>query len=112
MARAKRRIVCASFQNLNVVLCDDRLDPSLIAIVYAIHIDEVVGEPPRDDRQKQARILGSDVAKRVGNVPRTDHERPSRGRHLLVADGDLELTLQNIEDFRFMAVNMERRPMT
>ena len=72
----------------------------------------VVARTTSDDRQKQARVLGSDVAKRVGNVPRTDHERPSRGRHLLVADGDLELPLQNIEDFRFMAVNMERRPMT
>src|SRR3977135_120388 len=84
----------------------------MIAIIDPIHIDEVVGEPPRDDRQKQARILGSDVAKRVWNVPRTDHERPSRSGHLLLADGDFELPLPTVEDVRLMAMNMKRRPVS
>ena len=48
----------------------------MIAVVDAIHIDEVVGEPPRDDGQKQVCILGPDIAEGVGNVARTDPDGP------------------------------------
>ena len=110
--QTKHRIVGASFQNLHVVLCDQRLDRSVIAVVDAIDIDEVVGEPPRDHGQKQVRILRSDIAERVGNIARTDHDGPSGGCHLLLADGDFELPVQNIEYFALMAMNMKRRPVS
>ena len=82
----------------------------MIVIIDAIDVDEVVGEAPGNDGQMQTRVLRSDVAKRVGNVARTDHDGAGRGRHLLPTDGDLELPLQNIEDFGLMTVDMERRP--
>jgi hypothetical protein len=70
-------------KNLDVVLCDERLDRGMIVIIDAIDVDEVVGEAPGNDGQMQARVLRSDVAKRVGNVTRTDHDGAGRGRHLL-----------------------------
>jgi hypothetical protein len=111
-ARTKWRSAGASLQNLNVVFRDERLDRGVVAIVDAIDIDEVVGEPSGNDGQEQVRILRSDVAERVGNITRTDHDGAGRGRHLLPADGDLELSRQNVEDFGFMAVDMERRPVS
>src|SRR4029079_19639042 len=46
VARTKRRSVGASLQNLDVVLCDERLDRGMIVIIAAIDVDEVFGEAP------------------------------------------------------------------
>jgi hypothetical protein len=95
----------ASFDDFNVVLCEERFDGGRIGIVYAIHLDEIVGEPSRDDGEKQPGILRSDIAKGVWNVARTHHDRAGGGGQLLLADGDLEPAVQDVEDFRFVVMN-------
>jgi hypothetical protein len=46
-----------SFKDLDVVLGGERFDLRLIAIVYTVNLDEIVGKPSGDDRQKQTPVL-------------------------------------------------------
>jgi hypothetical protein len=90
----------ASFDDFDLVLCEERFDGGRVAIVDAIHFDEVVGKPSWDDGQKQPRILRSDIAKGVGNVARAHHDRAGGGGEYLSADGDLELTVKDVIPIR------------
>jgi hypothetical protein len=100
-----------SFQDLDIVFGEKCLDGRAIVVGHAVRFNAIVGKSSGPEGQQEPPLVRPDVAEGMGDVPRCHDHRARRHRHLLAADGPLELPFQDIADLRLVAMDVRRRPL-